>query len=780
MGRNRIWRAAVLAVALAGCLWPMKARAQGATVVPAALRSLSPSGVRRGATATLALSGVNISHADMVIFDDPAISGRLAPPPDPVKERGRMGVQVAVSESARIGIHRLYLRTPMGTTGALAFAVGSWPEVPEKEPNDDPARAPEISLPATLIGAIERPGDLDCFRFRARAGQEILFQVVAGPIRSRLNPVLSVLDERGAVLAESGEEGGSPDTVLGYRFERDGTYAIRVRDFENASGGDVAYRLNVGEFAYVTSVFPPGVPAGATTEVEVRGFGLGGAQRVRVTAPAAAGYGQTVPLPIPGLGDRLLNTPRLAVGSDPEVVESGDASDAPSGAELVPVPVAINGRIKARSAGGPASGGDADCYRFHARKGESLVLEVMARRLGSPLDSFIEVLRPDGSPVERATLRCVAQTVTTLSDRDSASRGLRLLSWADLKVNDLVYLRGEVLRISALPRGPDDDVVFEGLRGQRIGFLDTTPHGHSIETPVYKVRVYPPGRTFPPNGMPVFHLYNQNDDGGPLCGKDSRLTFTPPADGDYVVRIRDVRGQGGERYTYRLSIHPPRPDYRLSISPDRPNIPRGVSIPVEATADRYDGFDGEIQVRLEGLPPGFAAEPAVIAPGEASATLTIAAAGDAATPDAAACARVRLVGRALVEGKETVRTAEPDNPLLTPLPPPDVTVSLDAREVVMQPGSQVVATVRIERHNGFAGRVPIEVRNLPYGVRVLDVGLNGVLITEQETGRRFTLVAEPWVRPQSRPFYAVATVESDPASQISAAPVTLNLVARQH
>ena len=41
----------------------------------------------------------------------------------------------------------------------------------------------------------------------------------------------------------------------------------------------------------------------------------------------------------------------------------------------------------------------------------------------------------------------------------------------------------------------------------------------------------------------------------------------------------------------------------------------------------------------------------------------------------------------------------------------------------------------IERHNGFTGRVPISVMNLPHGVRVDDIGLNGVMITEHETTR---------------------------------------------
>ena len=49
-------------------------------------------------------------------------------------------------------------------------------------------------------------------------------------------------------------------------------------------------------------------------------------------------------MPLPPLGERLLNAPQVAVGTDPEVIEKDDApNDTPAGAELVPVPVTIHG-----------------------------------------------------------------------------------------------------------------------------------------------------------------------------------------------------------------------------------------------------------------------------------------------------------------------------------------------------------------------------------------------------------------------------------------------------
>ena len=154
-------------------------------------------------------------------------------------------------------------------------------------------------------------------------------------------------------------------------------------------------------------------------------------------------------------------------------------------------------------------------------KGEQLVLEVNARRLGSDLDSFLEVLDAKGNPIERAVVRPVWETTITLRDHDSAGRGIRIAAWDSLQVGDYVMVGAEILRIEAMPLSPDDDTVFEAFGGQRLAFFDTSSEAHAIDSPVYKVQIHPPGTKLSPNGLPVAHLYYRNDDGGPGYGKDS-------------------------------------------------------------------------------------------------------------------------------------------------------------------------------------------------------------------------------------------------------------------
>ena len=107
--------------------------------------------------------------------------------------------------------------------------------------------------------------------------------------------------------------------------------------------------------------------------------------------------------------------------------------------------------------------------------------------------------------------------------------------------------------------------------------------------------------------------------------RDSLLHFTAPYDGEFVVRISDVRGLGGDEYAYRLTLHEPKPDFRLTVNPKNPNVPRGATIPLTVTAFRMDGFEGPIEVSLENLPAGLKAAKGTIRAGQITTTLLLSA-----------------------------------------------------------------------------------------------------------------------------------------------------------
>jgi hypothetical protein len=84
----------------------------------------------------------------------------------------------------------------------------------------------------------------------------------------------------------------------------------------------------------------------------------------------------------------------------------------------------------------------------------------------------------------------------------------------------------------------------------------------------------------------------------------------------------------------------------------------------------------------------------------------------------------------------------------------------------------------VDRANGFTGRVPVEVMNLPFRLSVPDVGLNGVLITEDQTSRTFSIVADPQAEAVEQQIVIAGRVEtnSSVSSLYAAAPIKLRVV----
>lgn len=82
----------------------------------------------------------------------------------------------------------------------------------------------------------------------------------------------------------------------------------------------------------------------------------------------------------------VIPTGKFIIGDLPEIVEHEvDGNPIPVAVQL---PLTINGRIFPRE--------DVDIWKFTARAGHGYTCEVMAARLGSPLDSRLEVIGPDG------------------------------------------------------------------------------------------------------------------------------------------------------------------------------------------------------------------------------------------------------------------------------------------------------------------------------------------------------------------------------------------------
>ena len=223
-----------------------------AQTAPPTLERVSPTGAQRGTRVTVEIQGTNIAGATRVIFSEPGLAASVTaikeiPVEKPVMAKGvvrtdapiddkakkyALTATVTIAADAPHGVHAFRVYTPLGVSNLLRFAVSSLPERPEQEPNE-PGAPQKVTLPAAIVGALATPGDVDAFEFAARAGEEMVFQVVARPIGSRLDSVLRIRDVKGRVIAENNDFDLNRDSVLAWRFVDAGTYVLTMEDVEH-------------------------------------------------------------------------------------------------------------------------------------------------------------------------------------------------------------------------------------------------------------------------------------------------------------------------------------------------------------------------------------------------------------------------------------------------------------------------------------------------------------------------------------------------------------------
>lgn len=426
---------------------------------------------------------------------------------------------------------------------------------------------------------------------------------------------------------------------------------------------------------------------------------------------------------------------------------------------------------------------DTDFYQFHAKKGESWIIETNAGQTQSPADTMIDVLHPDGNPVERLLLRAVRDSYITFRPIDSTQNEVRVHNWEEMQLRQYLYMNGEVTRLFRMPQGPDSGFMFYKSQGKRKLYFDTSAIIHALGEPVYIVEPYAPGSKLVDNGLPVFPLYYSNDDDADRkLGTDSWLTFTAPETGNYVVRVQDVRGFGGPEFRYSLSIRPLYPDFHVTLGGKGATIPAGSGQRLKVNLDRIDNFDGPVEVKIENVPEGYiVSSPILVEAGHLEAEGVIHADKEAKPLEANAWNQVRVTATAQINDQPVthdlgnlghIKLGEKPKVLVYLAPDPNAAPSKSgpSNELTLAPGETMTAMLSIER-NGFEGELKFEVDNLPHGVIVDNIGLSGVLIRTGETHRQIFLTAADWVADSTRQIDAVAIGEGGQAS----APIVFNI-----
>lgn len=215
-----------------------------------------------------------------------------------------------------------------------------------------------------------------------------------------------------------------------------------------------------------------------------------------------------------------------------------------------------------------------------------------------------------------------------------------------------------------------------------------------------------------------------NDD---TFGKDAALVFTPPADGEYVLRIRDLNSKGGDTAVYYIEADWALPDFTLRCDPDKAMIGPGSATAWYVHVERANGFAGPVRVEVSGLPKGVTASPLTVPPSMTQGVVVISAAADA--PRDATSVKVEGVGTLELPGgkQESVRRLAVGNQEVY-LPgggrgrfdvrlqsvavtgPSDILkVEVTPQTVSLKPGEEVRLDVKIQRRPDYTKSVSLDV-----------------------------------------------------------------------
>jgi hypothetical protein len=208
---------------------------------------------------------------------------------------------------------------------------------------------------------------------KLEAGQWMSAAVMGRRLGSPMDPLLHLYDAAGNQLAFT-HDGLGLDPMLVHRAQKAGTYVIRVAGFKHPPAADVkltgeledVYRLTLSHTPPLRFAMPAGVKR--ATKASLRTFGWDGGEMGTREVDASAPPADAEAIAIEDLP--------IALGHGPELVEADVKGP-------LAAPAAVTGTLQ--------TAGEQDVFRFTAKKGERLAIEVSGAALASPMDAVVRI-----------------------------------------------------------------------------------------------------------------------------------------------------------------------------------------------------------------------------------------------------------------------------------------------------------------------------------------------------------------------------------------------------
>ena len=671
-----------------------------------------PGAVAPGAPTQLQINGGNLAIAKKLWLSFPAESS-LA---EGIEKNGENPAQVTykigVPAETACGIHAMRVVTDKGVSPLRFLFVDDLPSVASIGSNVQLAAAQVVSVPTAVDGAVAGLS-WQYFKFSAKAGQRLSFEVLARRIGSSLDPFLRLLDTNGRELAYNDDTPGlSSDSSIIYTFKDAGDYILELRDIKYGTGG---YRLRVGDFPIATVAYPLAVQRGTTTNVTLVGFGVDGLTPVTLAVPPSyTGEWMNVSLKRPNGASGYSS---IAVVSTPQFVEH-EPNNTAEQANRVDLGHDINGRLEQR--------GDVDRFVFAAKKDQSATFTGITRQQGSPTDLNFKILNKDGGQIATAedtgtnegslTFKFPSDgeyslvvedlnhnggseyayriAVTTTSPQFSLAASLDTLNipaggsvMATVTVTRTGYNGPIELGAGNLPAGvsASKSVIGSG-RNDAVVTLQAAPEFAAGE--LYNISILGTARIGEADVVVPAEI------GGVLKTRNNNMRWSP------LMLNKSL-----------VAASAPAPGFAWRAEPSVIVFGKDLSAKVKLIATRAAGFEEGVVVAVtppqNGLPPGITVAVKNIDKGQTEAEIVISANAQAALGDFTA----GLTGTLKQGDKTAVQGLALRLNLAVPM-----TLKLDPAGGKIAKGGMLTVKAIVERNPAFAGPVNVTMQNLPAGI----------------------------------------------------------------
>ena len=719
------------------------------------LDHLQPQGGQRGTEVAVTLIGGRIGQEpQQVLFYDPGIELKSIERIDDNQAKATF----AIAADCQPGIHGIRVRTATGLTNLRTFHVGTLPEINETEPNTEFEKPQPIAL-GTVVNGVITNEDVDYFVVEAKEGERISVEVEGLRLgRTFFDPAIAILDEERFEVAASDD---APlllqDGFCSIIAPKSGKYIVEMRETSYRGNDASTYRLHVGKFPRPTVAFPGGGKPGEEVELKLLCDPLG-EKVAKVKLP------ETPPLDF-----------RFAAEDENGAAATGlplRVVDLPNVIEVEPnqkVDNATRGELPAAFCGVIDKPGDLDRFRFAAKKGEVWDMNIVAREIRSPLDSILRVRKASGEQLAssddnagrpdsyiRFTVPEDGEYVADIVDQlkqGGPTYAYRLeITKPRLAVDIVLEERSQFETTEVVvPQGGRAAVMVTANRAEFGGDLNVAfgalPEGVTHETVVLAADY---------NRVPVLLKATPE---APLAGQLTTVTAELADKSQPILnRFRQqtwlIRGSNNvnvwSHYATQgaVAVAQPLPFSIKIVEPKAPLVQSG-SKELKVVAEKKDGFDGRIAVRMLYDPPGLSSHQGIgIEPGKTEAVIPLTTNPQAWGRDW----KIIVVAEADVNGK--VRTASEFATLK--IAPQYLAMAYPT--VATEQGKPVDYAIGITHATPFNGAAKVELVGLPPGVTTQPQE-----ITKDSTEVKFPLqvAADARVGHHKQLYCVVTVMEND-------------------